>query len=57
MFSISATKIWKKKDQILNKENDKGELGVFYCHPLVSEENKEGMLNPLFHFYAILLMK
>jgi hypothetical protein len=57
MFSISATKIWKKNDQKINTENDKGEPCVFYYHPSVSEENKEGMLNPLFHFYAILLMK
>jgi len=57
MFSISVTKIWKKNDQRINKENDKGKLGVFYCHPLVSKENREGMLNPLFHFYANLLMK
>lgn len=57
MFSISVTKIWKKNNQTINKENDKGKLGVFYYHPFVSEENREGMLNPLFHFYANLLMK
>jgi hypothetical protein len=57
MFSISVTKNWKKNDQTINKENDKGKLSVFYCHPLVSEENREGMLNPLFHFNANLLMK
>jgi hypothetical protein len=57
MFSINVTKIWKKNDQTINKENDKIKLGVFYYHPLVSEDNREGMLNPLFHFYANLLMK